>query len=227
VRSDDEAVDGERELPLVVRDVLVHLLLRDLAAETSPGAVAHACRLLDADDAAAAEPAAAEDRTLHDARVAVATVRRTTTGRDAPPGLARRARARLDAYARALVDAPRGESLPTRLAQAAQLSVHGLFFEVHEVLEPAWRVASGDQRTVLQGVIQAAVASYHARRGNRAGARRLAASALAKLGPAPDVWHAFPLGRLRHSLSDLIASVDGGGAVPPPAPERTREGTDG
>jgi predicted metal-dependent hydrolase len=56
-----------------------------------------------------------------------------------------------------------------------------LFFEVHEVLEPHWAVATGDTREALQGVIQIAVGWQHLANGNLAGARALLADGAAKL----------------------------------------------
>jgi predicted metal-dependent hydrolase len=44
---------------------------------------------------------------------------------------------------------------------------------VHEVLEPHWAAAQGDDREMLQGLIQIAVGYQHLANGNRAGARSL------------------------------------------------------
>jgi predicted metal-dependent hydrolase len=57
----------------------------------------------------------------------------------------------------------------------------GLFFEVHEVLEPHWVRATGDLRETLQGAIQAAVGWQHLANGNLAGARSLLEEAAARL----------------------------------------------
>jgi hypothetical protein len=46
------------------------------------------------------------------------------------------------------------------------------FFEAHEVLEDAWRVASGPRKLLLHGLIHGAVARYQHRRGNAFGAAR-------------------------------------------------------
>ena len=49
----------------------------------------------------------------------------------------------------------------------------GLFFEVHELVEPVWLESSGEQRTLLQGIIMAGAAVHHLVEGNLAGARGL------------------------------------------------------
>ena len=67
------------------------------------------------------------------------------------------------------------------LAAAASLFDAGLYFEVHEVLEPHWATASGEVREALQGVIQVAVAWQHLANGNLAGARSLLVEGAARL----------------------------------------------
>jgi hypothetical protein len=70
------------------------------------------------------------------------------------------------------------------LDRAAALANHGLFFEVHELLEPAWFQASEPARTALQGLIQIAVAFHHLANGNREGARSLLGLGIAKTSDA-------------------------------------------
>jgi hypothetical protein len=77
-------------------------------------------------------------------------------------------------------EAPR-ELLPRLLARAAALADERLFFEVHELLEPAWLEAAEPLRTALQGLIQIAVALHHLEHGNRAGARSLLGEGRRKL----------------------------------------------
>jgi hypothetical protein len=79
--------------------------------------------------------------------------------------IARARRASL-AVAGAALRSPEG-TLEDALAAAALLFDAGLFFEVHEVLEPHWRRASGDTREALQGLIQIAVGYQHQVNGNR------------------------------------------------------------
>lgn len=82
--------------------------------------------------------------------------------------------------------ARRGESpspaeLLWLLGVAAVLFEQRLFFEAHELLEPAWARARGPTRTVLQGIVQIAVALYHHERRNLRGAARLFEEGIAKL----------------------------------------------
>jgi predicted metal-dependent hydrolase len=92
-------------------------------------------------------------------------------------GEALRARARSAARALAARRPARAEdALDAALADAAVLFDAGLFFEVHELLEPHWREASGDAREALRGLIQIAVGYQHRDNGNLRGARSLLAA---------------------------------------------------
>jgi hypothetical protein len=77
---------------------------------------------------------------------------------------------------RAFATRPLGSRRPARaevLDDAGALWAAGLYFEVHELLEPAWREAVGDAREALQGLIQVAVGYQHLANGNLRGARAL------------------------------------------------------
>jgi Domain of unknown function (DUF309) len=94
------------------------------------------------------------------------------------------------------------------LRRAAALANHGLFFEVHELLEPAWFRAADPVRTALQGLIQVAVAFHHLENGNHEGARSLLTEGVAKVAGGAAVlpldangW----LGELRAALAALAA----------------------
>ncbi len=205
--SDDVAPpDDAREPSLAARNALVHLLLDDLATPGRAGVVACARNLIEG---------AGGTQDVH----VVAAARDALHAAGALPGSSATrsavavavARARLAAYAGLLELAPRGDTLPVRLEPARRMFSRGLFFEVHEVLEPPWRDATGGERTILQGVIQASVGWHHARRRNDAAALRLAAAALDKLVDAPERWHGFPLEGLRKSLRAFLDDARGGG----------------
>ena len=86
--------------------------------------------------------------------------------------LADRAKAAWHAVgARAL--GPAAPSLAETLDAAGALFDAGLYFEVHELLEPCWFRALGREREALQGLIQIAVGYQHLANGNLAGARAL------------------------------------------------------
>ena len=93
-------------------------------------------------------------------------------------------RERAESASRALATIPVGAAEPPldeALARAAVLFDAGLAFEVHELLEPYWARAHGDDREALQGLIQIAVGYQHLANGNLAGARALLAEGVARL----------------------------------------------
>ncbi len=138
--------------------------------------------------------------------------------------LCRRARAATEIFRHQPPPPGRG-SLAGLLGRAALLADAGLFFEVHELLEPAWLSADGDQRLALQGLIQVAVAFHHAANDNREGARSLLAEGLAKLGAARA---ALPLDTTgwEAELAVALAALRRGEPLPPaplwPRPEGGR-----
>ncbi len=82
---------------------------------------------------------------------------------------------RLDRYARALEQL--GTDTPL-LRQAAVLWDLQLFFEVHEILEPAWMIASGSRKLILQALIRAAGVYINLELGYRERAAKIGAKAL-------------------------------------------------
>jgi len=109
------------------------------------------------------------------------------------------------------------------LDHARNLFNAGDFWLAHETLETVWRsiITGGqaDAARVWQGLIQAAAALLHLRRGNRHGVRVVGAAALEKLGgpERPDVE--FELVNFRAQLARALA----GEGDPPRLEFRTDE----
>jgi hypothetical protein len=95
-----------------------------------------------------------------------------------------RDRARRFEAARAWIRDEGGEGDALECARAAWDA--GLFFEVHELLEPAWLAEQGPGRDTLQGLIMAGAALHHLCEGNRAGAEGLLRQAAERLRDPPD-----------------------------------------
>ncbi len=111
--------------------------------------------------------------------------------------------------------APAGHDLEALLDAAARLYDAGLYFEVHEWLEPYWMTASGETRDALQGVIQAAVGWQHLANGNLAGARSLLGEGAARLrGRRLGARDFDAFGRATAAAATRVPS-----AAPPPFPQ--------
>lgn len=89
----------------------------------------------------------------------------------------------------------------------------GEYFEAHEVWEDLWHDTAGPDRRFYQGLIQAAVAVYHAGNGNARGARRLYHSGRRYMS-------AYPAGHLGLDVRAFWAALEAALAdfLPDPAP---------
>jgi hypothetical protein len=117
---------------------------------------------------------------------------------------------RLTCYARALTHIAPDSDL---LYQAAVLWDLALFFEVHEILEPAWIQAAGDRKRLLQALIRAAGVYINLELGYRQRAEKIAGKALPVL---EELGHS--LASVMH-IETLIEALQ---TLPDQAPRLTR-----
>jgi hypothetical protein len=117
-----------------------------------------------------------------------------------------------------------GRDLAVALADAGALFDTGLYFEVHELLEPYWAAASGAARDALQGLIQVAVGYQHLVNGNVTGARVLLGEGSARIAGRSLVG--LELTRFAGAVRATIAQVGNGDrfdwTLVPPFPPETR-----
>ncbi len=92
----------------------------------------------------------------------------------------------------------------------------GRFFDCHEVWEALWKRTSGAEKLFYQGMIQAAAAILHAKRGNSRGARSTWDKARAKLDPLPAEHMGIALDELREAVDAFIAAARTDYQLPPP-----------
>jgi Domain of unknown function (DUF309) len=90
---------------------------------------------------------------------------------------------RLDRYRKAFRQLKRSGA-KERTDQVTALWNHGLFFEVHELLEALWQESSEPLKQALKGLIQAAGVYIHLERGHVQAAQGLARRALVHLSQA-------------------------------------------
>lgn len=95
---------------------------------------------------------------------------------------------------------------PRYLAGIDQFNA-GDYFDAHESWEAIWRDGPPGDRLFYQSLIQAAVAIYHADRGNSAGARRLSASGRAKAADFLPSYHGLDLTRFWRQTDEYVQSV--------------------
>lgn len=96
-------------------------------------------------------------------------------------------------YAR-LIDAPDYQS-------GAACYKRGEYFEAHEHWETLWLTLQGDQKLLVQGLIQIAAAWVKRHRNEPLGMRRLLESALKKIEPLPNTLWGVDVKTLREKAS--------------------------
>lgn len=100
--------------------------------------------------------------------------------------------------------------LAARLRAYAAVFNADHYHAAHDALEPRYREATGEERDLLQGLIQYAAAAHHVRGGNREGATGLAASALEYLDDVDDRGvHLDSVRAWLRSVGDDYETVEG------------------
>ena len=105
-----------------------------------------------------------------------------------------------------------------RFRRGAALFDAEAWFEAHEVWEDQWRVSTGEDRLLLQALIQAAAALHHARRGNAVGARHLRDAAGAKLARLGAERFGVDLRAFADALTARLRALDDAASPPAPPP---------
>ena len=113
-------------------------------------------------------------------------------------------------------------SLAARLRAYAAVFNADHYHAAHDALEPRYREATGEERDLLQGLIQYAAAAHHVHGGNRDGATGLAVSALEYLDgvddwPEPDLVIRTGASPTSKTLRRYLAAVDARQIVVDPA----------
>lgn len=84
------------------------------------------------------------------------------------------------------------------LAEALRYYEEDRAWEAHEALEAAWKKASGEEKRILHGLIQAMAAIVHWQRGSRS--TSLESRSLELLRGAPDYWRGWPVGEIKERI---------------------------
>ncbi|MEK7232706.1 MAG: DUF309 domain-containing protein [Elusimicrobiota bacterium] len=82
----------------------------------------------------------------------------------------------------------------------------GLYFDCHEFLEAPWKRASGREKLMLQGIIQAAAGLHKLELGSKAGCLELLRKAKEKLGPI-GIWPGLRLDQFMKTMSHVESAV--------------------
>lgn len=77
------------------------------------------------------------------------------------------------------------------------------YFEAHEYLENAWRNESSVIRDLYQGILQAGICLFHARRGNLTGAIKVGDRAIHHLSAWQRYTHPLDIARLYRDILQI------------------------
>lgn len=80
------------------------------------------------------------------------------------------------------------QPFPTAYLRGIEMFNGGEYFEAHELWEDPWRATGGTESLFYQGLIQAAVALEHYRRGNRKSAATVWRNCQSKFATVPQFF---------------------------------------
>jgi uncharacterized protein len=107
-------------------------------------------------------------------------------------------------FYRDLQEVPRFLPKADAMSEAIALFNAERFWEAHEVLESLWRVAEGEEKRVLQGLILTCAAFVHEQKGEREVALGVAKRALSLLSwPEPE-YHGVGIASLHEKLTAML-----------------------
>jgi len=94
-----------------------------------------------------------------------------------------------------------------RLREAVDQFNQGDWYASHDGFEALWHETLEPDRTVLQGILQIAVAHLHRERGNLRGATMLLGEGLGRLSPCGDGAMGFDLSLLRTNSAQYLEAL--------------------
>ncbi|HUQ70869.1 MAG TPA: DUF309 domain-containing protein [Planctomycetaceae bacterium] len=101
------------------------------------------------------------------------------------------------------------EDIADRYLEGIRLFNEEEFFECHDVLEEIWSDCQGEEKSFLQGLIQASVALFHFGNENYGGAKKLYATSLKRLDVYGDEYMGIQLARFRDDFRKCFAELIG------------------
>ena len=102
---------------------------------------------------------------------------------------------------------------PLEYLEGIKLFNSAQYFECHEMLENLWHPAEGQERLHYQGLIQAAIAVEHFRKGNWTGAVGLYEKACEKWAQLPPQYMGMDLKWFKEKLDVFFGQVQKAGAI--------------
>jgi predicted metal-dependent hydrolase len=99
------------------------------------------------------------------------------------------------------------QDIADRYLEGIRLFNEEEFFECHDVLEEIWSECQGEEKSFLQGLIQASVALFHFGNENYGGAKKLYVTSLKRLDAYADEYMGIQLARFRDDFRRCFAEL--------------------
>ncbi len=77
------------------------------------------------------------------------------------------------------------------------------FWEAHEAWEGAWKQCTGDEKSLVQGIILVAVAFAHSQKNDSPIGLNMFGRALEKMGDFAGLYHNIDIGRIRKKITEM------------------------
>ena len=99
------------------------------------------------------------------------------------------------------------ESFQDSLFIALNLFNNHKWYEAHDAFEEIWNYVDGDERQVIQGILQVAVSQFHLSKGNLNGATILLGEGLGRIKTRTKINLGIDLESFCQSLEDLLKKL--------------------
>ena len=99
------------------------------------------------------------------------------------------------------------ESFEDNLSNALNLFNNQKWYEAHDAFEDIWNTLDGDERQVIQGILQVSVSQFHLSKGNINGATILLGEGLGRIKNRTNINLGIDLESLCKCLEELLIKL--------------------
>ena len=99
------------------------------------------------------------------------------------------------------------KSFQDSLSVALNLFNNQKWYEAHDAFEDIWNTLDGDERQVIQGILQVSVSQFHLSKGNLNGATILLGEGLGRIKTRTNIHLGIDLYSFCQSLEDLLRKL--------------------
>ena len=99
------------------------------------------------------------------------------------------------------------ESFEDNFLSALNLFNNQKWYEAHDAFEDIWNILDGDERQIIQGILQVSVSQFHLSKGNYNGATILLGEGLGRIKNRTNINLGIDLETLCKSLEKLLIKL--------------------